>query len=115
MTIALPLCVISPLNPCQQDDKMTDDKSTQPTIEELQAQILELKQQNEANATKMNELESQNAKLSEDLGNSRSLNAKLMKNLPAGGEDKEPEEHTETQEEFFDSFINPAIKNLGKR
>lgn len=94
---------------------MTDDKTSQPTIEELQAQILEMKQQNEANAAKLTELEAANAKLNEDLGNSRSLNAKLMKNLPAGGEDKEPEEHAETQDEFFDSFINPAIKNLGKR
>ncbi len=89
---------------------------SEPTIEELQAQLLELKQQNEANTTKIQELESNNAKLNEDLGNSRSLNAKLMKNLPVGGEQSgEQEEHKETQEEFFDSFIKPAVEKLGVR
>ena len=93
---------------------MTD--KTEPTIEELQTQILDLQKQNEVNATKIKDLESTNAKLTEDLGNSRSLNAKLMRNLPVGGEDKkEEEEHKETQDEFFDSFINPAIEKLGKR
>jgi DNA-binding SARP family transcriptional activator len=89
----------------------------QPTIEELQAQILELKEQNETNATKLKELEGTNAKLNEDLGSARSLNAKLMRNLPAGGEEgkKKEEPEQETQEQFFDSFIKPAIENLGKR
>lgn len=92
-------------------------EKSEPTVEDLQAQILELQKQNETNATKIQDLESKNAKLSEDLGNSRSLNAKLMKNLPAGGEpNKETEEeHIETQDEFIDSFIEPALKNLGKR
>lgn len=89
----------------------------QPTIEELQAQVLELRTQNENNATRIQDLESSNAKLTEDLGNSRSLNAKLMKQLPAGGEDnkEDEEEHEETQDEFFDSFINPAIEKMNKR
>lgn len=93
---------------------MTD--KTEPTIEELQSQILELKEQNESNATKIKELEGNNAKLNEDLASSRSLNAKLMRNLPADGEkEKESEEHEETQDEFLDSFINPALERLGKR
>ena len=91
---------------------MTEPKT--PTIEELQAQILELQKQNENNATKIKDLESNNAKLTEDLGNSRSLNAKLIKSLPAGEDEnkKKEEEHVETQEEFFDSFINPAVEKI---
>ena len=93
---------------------MTD--KSEPTIEDLQAQILELKQQNEANVSLLEELKTQNAKMNEDLGNARSLNAKLMKNLPAGEDDKQDEdEHEETQDEFFDSFINPAIEKIKQR
>lgn len=89
---------------------------TEPTLEELQAQILELKEQNENNATLIKELTEQNAKVNEDLGNARSLNAKLMRNLPVGGEEQnEQKEHEETPDEFLDSFIQPALKNLGKR
>lgn len=89
---------------------------TEPTLEELQAQILELKEQNENNATLIKELTEQNAKVNEDLGNARSLNAKLMRNLPVGGEEQNgQEEHEETPDEFLDSFIQPALKNLGKR
>ena len=94
---------------------MTDNP--QPTIEELQNQILELKQQNEQNASKIQELETANNKLNTDLGEARSLNAKLFKTLPAGqeGNNQKEEEHQETPEEFLDSFIEPAIKKLGKR
>ena len=87
----------------------------QPTIEELQAQLLELKQQNEKSAVRIQELETSNKSLNDNLNESRALNAKLFKALPAGGEDeykKKEEEHIETQEEFFDSFINPAVEKI---
>lgn len=88
---------------------------SEPTLEEMQVQILELKEQNETNKALIDEMKTENAKLNEDLGNARSLNAKLMRGLPAGNPENKEEEHQETPDEFLDSFIKPAIEKLGKR
>lgn len=88
---------------------------TGPTIEELQSQLLEMKQKNEEVEAKMQQLEDVNKQLQSDLGSARTLNAKLMKGLPAGGSENKEQEHQETTEEFLDSFIKPAVEKLGKR
>ena len=62
---------------------MTEDKT--PSIEELQKQILEMKEAGEKNAAEMQALKDQLSKSSEDLKNARDLNAKLMSKVP--GED----------------------------
>lgn len=63
---------------------MTEDNKT-PSIEELQKQILEMKEAGEKNAAEMQALKDQLSKSSEDLKNARDLNAKLMSKVP--GED----------------------------
>ena len=63
---------------------MTEEDKT-PSIEELQKQILEMKEAGEKNAAEMQALKDQLSKSSEDLKNARDLNAKLMSKVP--GED----------------------------
>lgn len=61
------------------------EENKQPSIEELQKQILEMKEAGEKNAAEMQALKDQLSKSSEDLKNARDLNAKLMSKVP--GED----------------------------
>ena len=63
---------------------MTEDNKT-PSIEELQKQILEMKEASEKSAAEMQALKDQLSKSSQDLQNARDLNAKLMSKVP--GED----------------------------
>lgn len=56
-----------------------------PTVEELQKQILEMKEASEKNAAEMQSLKDQLSKSSEDLKNARDLNAKLMSKVPGEG------------------------------
>ena len=86
-------------------------------IEDLQAEILELKKESEANKTKIAELEKEREKVLDDLANAREFNSKLMKQINIGSPtfqtyDSEPETHVETETEFLDSFITPAKKNI---
>lgn len=86
-------------------------------IEDLQAEILELKKESEANKTKIAELEKEKEKVSDDLANAREFNSKLMKQINIGSptfqiDDPEPEKHIETEEEFIDSFINPIKEEM---
>lgn len=92
---------------------MTDGPT--PTIEDLQNELVTLKEQLETSNAKIQELNESKTKLESDLSNARSVNAKLMKNLPTGEETIEEKEEKETPEQFLDSFIEPAIKKLGKR
>lgn len=61
------------------------EENKQPSIEDLQKQILEMKEANEKSAAEMQQLKDQLSKSSEDLKNARDLNAKLMSKVP--GED----------------------------
>ena len=63
---------------------MTEENKT-PTIEELQKQLLEMKEASEKSAAEMQALKDQLSKSGEDLKNARDLNAKLMSKVP--GED----------------------------
>ena len=63
---------------------MTDEGKTY-TVEELQSQILEMKEASEKNAAEMQTLKDQLSKSGEDLKAARDLNAKLMSKVP--GED----------------------------
>ena len=64
---------------------MTEDNKT-PSIEELQKQILDMKEAGEKNAAEMQALKDQLSKSSEDLKNARDLNAKLMNKVPGEGQ-----------------------------
>lgn len=62
------------------------EENKQPSIEELQKQILDMKEANEKNAAEMQSLKDQLSKSSEDLKNARDLNAKLMSKVPGEGQ-----------------------------
>ena len=82
------------------------EENKQPSIEELQKQILEMKEANEKNAAEMQQLKDQLSKTGEDLKNARDLNAKLMSKVPGEGApdtEKQPEDPYEglSQEEML--------------
>ena len=84
---------------------MTDEGKTY-TVEELQKQILEMKEANEKSAAEMQQLKDQLIKTGEDLKNARDLNAKLMSKVPGEGApdtEKQPEDPYEglSQEEML--------------
>ena len=70
------------------------EENKQPSIEELQKQILEMKEAGEKNAAEMQQLKDQLNKSAEDLKNARDLNAKLMSKVP-GEEASDTEQHPE--------------------
>lgn len=82
------------------------EENKQPSIEELQKQILEMKEAGEKNAAEMQQLKDQLNKSAEDLKNARDLNAKLMSKVPGEGApdtEKQPEDPYEglSQEEML--------------
>ena len=84
---------------------MSDEGKTY-TVEELQKQILEMKEASEKNAAEMQQLKDQLTKTGEDLKNARDLNAKLMSKIPgddASDTEKQPEDPYEglSQEEML--------------
>ena len=84
---------------------MTDEGKTY-TVEDLQKQILEMKEASEKSAAEMQQLKDQLTKTGEDLKNARDLNAKLMSKVPGEGApdtEKQPEDPYEglSQEEML--------------
>lgn len=82
------------------------EENKQPSIEELQKQILEMKEASEKSAAEMQQLKDQLNKSAEDLKNARDLNAKLMSKVPGEGApdtEKQPEDPYEglSQEEML--------------
>lgn len=102
----LPDTMIGPSLPCEMKcGNMTDEGKTY-TVEELQKQILEMKEANEKSAAEMQQLKDQLTKTGEDLKNARDLNAKLMSKVPGEGApdtEKQPEDPYEglSQEEML--------------
>ncbi|MFT0899719.1 hypothetical protein [Candidatus Methanoprimaticola sp. MG2] len=89
---------------------MTDK---QPTIEELQAEIIKLKQEAESNNAKISSLENSNANLTKDLNASREVNGKLWASVGSYKEIPESEvqaENEPTPEEILDTILTDAIK-----
>ena len=82
---------------------MTEENKT-PSIEELQKQILEMKEAGEKNAAEMQALKEQLSKSSEDLKNARDLNAKLMSKVP-GEDGTAPEDKKDPYEGMSDMEV----------
>ncbi len=100
---------------------MTEENKT-PSIEELQKQILEMKEADEKNAAEMQTLKDQLSKSSEDLKNARDLNAKLMSKVPgedgASSSEKQDEDPYEglSQDEMLaklgEDFVDKVVAEL---
>lgn len=92
----------------------------QPTIEELQAEIIQLKKDNETNNAKISTLQDQNSTLTKDLNASRDINGQLWKSVGsingmmgvAGEPTPEPEP---TPDEMLESIANEAMAPNLKR
>jgi len=87
---------------------MAEDNKT-PSIEELQKQILEMKEAGEKNAAEMQALKDQLSKSSEDLKNARDLNAKLMSKVP--GED--PPSDKQDEDPYADLSFDEMLSKMG--
>lgn len=89
---------------------------TEQTIEDMQNEILELKEQLETMNATVQSLTDDKNKVTEERDNARALNAKLMRRAVS----KETEimdnngEEPETIEQFIDSFLMPAKKAMLK-
>ena len=79
---------------------MTEDNK-QPTIEELQQQILEMKETSEKQAAEMQQMKDSLSKSEESLKAARDLNAKLMSKVPGEGQ-PEPEKKDDPYEGLDD-------------
>ena len=94
---------------------MTEENKT-PSIEELQKQLLDMKEASEKSAAEMQQLKDQLSKSSEDLKNARDLNAKLMSKVPGedgtAPEDKDPYEgltDMETLEKMSEEMVDKIV------
>ena len=81
---------------------MTEEDKT-PSIEELQKQILEMKEANEKTAAEMQQMKDSLSKSEESLKAARDLNAKLMSKVP--GEDGITPEEKDPYEGMSDMEI----------
>lgn len=92
------------------------EENKQPSIEELQKQLLDMKEASEKSAAEMQTLKDQLSKSSEDLKNARELNAKLMSKVPGedgtAPEDKDPYEgmtEMETLEKMSEEMVDKIV------
>ena len=79
---------------------MAEDNNN-PSIEELQKQILEMKEANEKTAAEMQSLKDSLSKSEESLKAARDLNAKLMSKVPGEGQ-PDPEKKEDPYEGLSD-------------
>ena len=82
---------------------MTEENKT-PSIEELQKQILEMKEASEKQAAEMQQMKDSLSKSGEDLKNARDLNAKLMSKVP-GEDGTAPEDKKDPYEGMSDMEV----------
>lgn len=92
------------------------EENKQPSIEELQKQLLDMKEASEKSAAEMQQLKDQLSKSSNDLKNARELNAKLMNKVPGedgtAPEDKDPYEgmtDMETLEKMSEEMVDRIV------
>ena len=89
------------------------------TIEEMQAELIQLRQDKEALIAKVQSDEEKLTEVNNALKDARAINGKLISQYPIAKEkpelESEPEpEHKETMDEFNDSFIKESAKQLKK-
>lgn len=85
------------------------EEPKQPTIEELQSQMLALQEKQAQQEEQINSLTGENKKLSDDLTKARELNTKLFMRIPVGGQDDSEKEPSET-EDSFDNLVDETIQ-----
>ena len=84
------------------------EPTKQPSIEDLQAQLVTLQEKQTENDAKINALSEENKKLSDDLSKARELNTKLFLRVP-NPEDNSSKETAE-EEDSFDKLLDETIE-----
>lgn len=84
------------------------EQTNQPTIEELQAQLVTLQDKQTENDARINALSDENKKLSEDLNKARELNTKLFLRIP--GTEQPGTTETAEEEDSFDKLLDEIIE-----
>ena len=89
---------------------------SKPTLEDLQAELVALKDKQTENDAKITALSEENKKLSDDLEKARELNTKLFLRLPndAGGSQQEPPQEEDSFEKLVDETIEKRILSKQK-
>lgn len=86
---------------------MTEEPK-QPSIEDLQAQLVTLQEKQTENDAKINALSEENKKLSDDLTKARELNTKLFLRVPNSLDNSGQE--TVEEEDSFDKLLDETIE-----
>ena len=84
------------------------EETKQPTIEDLQAQLVTLQEKQTENDAKINALSEENKKLSDDLTKARELNTKLFLRVPNPSDNIGQE--TAEEEDSFDKLLDETIE-----
>ena len=90
---------------------MTEDNK-QPSIEELQQQILEMKEASEKQAAEMQQMKDTLSKSEESLKAARDLNAKLMSKVP--GEDDASSSEKQDEDPYEGLSQDEMLAKLGE-
>ena len=77
---------------------------SKPTLEDLQAELVNLKDKQTENDAKINALSEENKKLSEDLEKARELNTKLFLRIPTDNNQSQQEQIEE--EDSFEKLVD---------
>lgn len=85
------------------------EQPKQPTIEDLQSQMLALQEKFDTQAAELEKISGENKKLSEDLSKARELNTKLYLRIPVAGQDNQ-ESEPENIEDSFDKLVEETLK-----
>ena len=87
------------------------EPSKQPTIEELQAQLVELQDKQKESDAKIEQLSSENSKLTDDLGKARELNTRLFLKIPQGNNiNLGNEDESAPEEDSFDKLLDEVFE-----
>ena len=84
------------------------EEPKQPTIEDLQAQLVTLQEKQTENDAKINALSEENKKLSDDLTKARELNTKLFLRVPNSLDNSGQE--IDEEEDSFDKLLDETIE-----
>ena len=91
------------------------EETKQPTIEDLQAQLLALQEKQTEQEAKIDNLTGENKKLSDDLDKARELNTKLFLRIPT--DDNKSSQESEQESDSFDKLLDETLEKyvLAKR
>ena len=83
-------------------------EDNQPTMEDLQAELIALREQQSENESRITALSDENKKLSNNLNKARELNTKLFLRIPSGENSGSTDQNTQ-EEDSFDKLLDDVF------